>query len=66
VDCKTGKKLVVINPKYFRPTEVDLLLGDYTKANSELGWSPVVKFEELVRIMMSSDLNYVEKLAAKH
>jgi GDPmannose 4,6-dehydratase len=66
VDSKSGKKLVVIDPKYFRPTEVDLLLGDYRKANSELGWSPAVKFEELVRIMMSSDMNYVENLVTKH
>ena len=51
------KKYVEIDPKYFRPTEVDLLLGDSTKAQKVLGWKPKVKFPELVKMMVDSDLN---------
>lgn len=51
----TGKAVVGINPRYFRPTEVELLLGDYSKARQILGWKPTVTFEELVRIMVESD-----------
>lgn len=57
IDKKTGKTVVKIDPKYFRPSEVDLLLGDPTKANNILGWKAKVKFEELVKIMMKYDLN---------
>ena len=46
-----------VDPRYFRPTEVDLLLGDPTKAREELGWTPRVEFEELVRTMVEEDLN---------
>lgn len=56
VDEITGQTIIEINPKYFRPAEVDLLLGDYTKAKTILGWEPKVKFEELVKIMMKHDL----------
>jgi GDPmannose 4,6-dehydratase len=49
-------KYVVIDKRYFRPAEVDLLLGDSTKAKKKLGWEPKVKFKELVRIMVDSDL----------
>lgn len=55
VDTKTGKVIVQIDPTYFRPAEVDLLLGDATKAKQELRWEPNVKFEELVRIMMEGE-----------
>lgn len=48
---------VEIDPKYFRPTEVDVLLGDATKAKTRLGWTPRVGFEELVRMMVDADLN---------
>lgn len=51
-----GKLIIEIDEKYYRPSEVDVLLGDYTKAKNELGWEPKVKFEELVRIMMKHDL----------
>jgi GDPmannose 4,6-dehydratase len=51
----TGKKVVAINPKYFRPTEVDLLIGDYSKAKEKLGWEPKTKFKDLVRIMVEAD-----------
>jgi GDPmannose 4,6-dehydratase len=50
-----GKEVVGINPRYFRPTEVDLLIGDYTKAKEKLGWQPKVTFKELVRIMVEAD-----------
>ena len=54
-DTKTGKVLVEIDPKYFRPTEVEHLLGDPTKAKEKLGWKAEVKFEELVKIMVEAD-----------
>ena len=47
---------VEIDPKYFRPTEVDYLLSDPSKAREKLGWQPRVKFHELVRIMLDADL----------
>jgi GDPmannose 4,6-dehydratase len=46
---------VVIDPKYFRPAEVELLIGDYSKAKKQLGWEPKVKFKELVKIMVDGD-----------
>jgi len=56
-----GKTLVAVNPKYFRPAEVDQLLGDPTKAKTLLGWNPrKTPFEELVRIMVEHDLEYVK------
>jgi len=54
-DAATGREVVRIDPRYFRPTEVDLLLGDPSKARNKLGWAPKVKFEELVTIMVDSD-----------
>ncbi|MCU0846289.1 MAG: GDP-mannose 4,6-dehydratase [Spirochaetes bacterium] len=56
-DSKTGKPLVKVNPKFFRPAEVELLLGDFTKARTRLGWEPRVKFKELVEIMIKRDLD---------
>jgi GDPmannose 4,6-dehydratase len=50
------KEYVKIDPKYFRPTEVDLLIGDSSKAKKELGWTPKVSFKELVRMMVIEDL----------
>jgi len=50
------KQFVEIDPRYFRPTEVDLILGDSSKAKHKLGWVPRVKFKELVRIMIDADL----------
>jgi GDPmannose 4,6-dehydratase len=46
---------VTIDPRYFRPSEVDVLIGDYTKAKEQLGWEPAVRFEELVRMMVDAD-----------
>lgn len=56
VDRKSGQTLVEIDPRYFRPTEVDLLLGDPTKARTQLGWQHTTSFEELVHEMVDSDL----------
>ncbi|MET4323553.1 GDP-mannose 4,6-dehydratase [Bradyrhizobium sp. RT5a] len=56
VDAKSGKTLVKIDPTYFRPTEVDLLVGDASKASEVLGWKPKRTFAELVAEMMASDL----------
>nr|CAD7423292.1 unnamed protein product [Timema monikensis] len=57
----TGVVRVRINPKYFRPTEVDLLLGDPSKAKEKFGWTPKVTFKELVKDMMDSDLELMKK-----
>ena len=59
---KTGDVIIEIDPKYYRPTEVDLLIGDPTKAKKELGWESKVKFEELIKIMIKADL---EKVASR-
>jgi GDPmannose 4,6-dehydratase len=56
VDKKTGKTIIEIDPKYFRPAEVDLLIGDAKKAKDILGWEPKVKFSELVKIMVDDEL----------
>lgn len=56
IDRKTGKVLVKVDPTYFRPTEVELLIGDASKARQILGWSPKRKFTELVSEMVTSDL----------
>ena len=56
-----GKEVVAVDPRYFRPTEVDLLLGDPTKAETKLGWSREYRLEELVNDMMASDLKLMTK-----
>lgn len=56
-DEKTGKVVVKVDPAYYRPTEVDLLLGNPAKAKEKLGWTPTVTFEKLVEIMVKSDLD---------
>lgn len=61
-DVKTGKPLIVINPKYFRPAEVDTLLGDASKARQKLGWKPKTTFEQLVSLMVDYD---IEKFAER-
>jgi GDPmannose 4,6-dehydratase len=60
-DSGTGKTLVQIDPRYFRPTEVDYLLGDPSKARSKLGWEPTVSFDELVKMMVREDLKEAER-----
>lgn len=61
VDAKTGDLLIEIDKNYFRPTEVDLLIGDPSKAKKILGWEPKVTFKELVKIMVEADSIMVEK-----
>ena len=56
-----GRELIVVDPKYFRPTEVDILIGDATKANSKLGWTPEYTLNELVKEMMESDLQLMKR-----
>jgi GDPmannose 4,6-dehydratase len=58
---KTGRELVCVDPRYFRPTEVDLLLGDATKAHDKLGWKPRHTLDDLVKDMMQSDLQLMKK-----
>ncbi|MBD3248790.1 GDP-mannose 4,6-dehydratase [Candidatus Woesearchaeota archaeon] len=55
-----GKVIISIDPKYFRPTEVEHLLGDASKAKKELGWEPKVKFKELVKRMVEADLELIK------
>jgi GDPmannose 4,6-dehydratase len=55
-----GRALVAVSPRYFRPSEVEHLRGDATKARRELGWSPTVTFESLVQMMTDADLSTVE------
>ncbi|WP_297272576.1 GDP-mannose 4,6-dehydratase [uncultured Bacteroides sp.] len=63
IDRKTGKVLVEVDPKYFRPAEVEQLLGDPTKARTLLGWNPrQTSFEQLVKIMAAHDMKFVRKL----
>ena len=57
----TGRTLVRVDPRYFRPTEVDLLLGDPTKAREELGWEAKTPLNELVRVMVDHDLEEEER-----
>ncbi|MGC8824792.1 MAG: GDP-mannose 4,6-dehydratase [Bacteroidales bacterium] len=59
---KTGKTIIKIDPAYFRPTEVDLLVGDYSKAKKLLGWEPKTTFKELVKIMVQADWERVQKI----
>jgi GDPmannose 4,6-dehydratase len=61
IDSATGKALVEIDPRYFRPAEVDLLLGDPTKAITKLGWKPKVQLPELVKMMVSNDMKLAER-----
>ena len=61
VDINTGKTIVRVDSRYFRPTEVETLLGDSTKAREKLGWTPKFSFEELVKEMVTCDLNDAKK-----
>ncbi len=60
-DKATGKVVVKVNPDFFRPAEVDILIGDPTKADTVLGWERQIKFDELVERMVKNDLELVEK-----
>ena len=61
IDKATGRTVVRIDPRYFRPTEVDTLLGDASKAKRQLGWAPEVTFDALVREMIDSDSKLAER-----
>jgi GDPmannose 4,6-dehydratase len=56
VDSETGEVLIEIDPRYFRPTEVDILIGDPSKASEKLGWEAKIQFEELVKMMVKEDM----------
>lgn len=60
-DQRTGVCLVAVDPRYYRPTEVETLLGDSTKAQEKLGWVPKISFEELVKEMVKEDLKLAQK-----
>lgn len=60
IDKASGKSIIEVDKNYFRPTEVDLLIGDASKAKKILGWEPKVKFEELVKKMIQSDFEKVK------
>jgi GDPmannose 4,6-dehydratase len=61
INSKTSKVLVEVDPRYFRPTEVESLLGDASKAKNKLGWQPEISFENLVKEMVASDLAEAKK-----
>jgi GDPmannose 4,6-dehydratase len=67
-DAETGQRIVAVDPRYFRPTEVETLLGDPTKAREKLGWVPKITFEEMVQEMMENDLTLAKRdaLVRKH
>ena len=60
IDRKTNKTIVSVDPMYFRPAEVDELVGDASKAKRKIGWAPKTSFKELVNIMMEHDLRLVK------
>jgi len=59
--ASTGEVVVEVDPRYYRPTEVELLIGDATKARTILGWVPKTHFRELVRLMVQADLEKVQR-----
>jgi GDPmannose 4,6-dehydratase len=61
IDAKTGNVVVAVDPRYFRPTEVETLLGDPSKAHEKLGWTPKISFEEMVQEMMQTDLELARR-----
>nr|MBP6673398.1 GDP-mannose 4,6-dehydratase [Bacteroidota bacterium] len=61
IEKATGKVLVAVDPKYYRPTEVDLLIGDATKAKQMLGWEAKTKFADLARLMAKADFELVKR-----
>ena len=66
IDTRTGRVLVEVDPKYFRPCEVEQLLGDPTKAKTLLGWNPTkTPFQTLVKLMVDHDMKFVRKLHMK-
>jgi GDPmannose 4,6-dehydratase len=63
IDTESGQILIETDPRYFRPTEVDLLIGDATKARERLGWRPTISFDALVSEMVNSDLDLISREA---
>jgi len=61
IDTKTGRTVAKVDPRYFRPTEVDTLLGDSTKARTKLGWKPEISFDNLVKEMITEDLEIARR-----
>ncbi len=61
IDIDTGRVIVEVDPRYFRPTEVDLLLGDSSKARAKLGWEPRVQLPELIAMMVDADMAEAER-----
>jgi GDPmannose 4,6-dehydratase len=61
IDVATGKTVVKVDPKYYRPIDIDSVLGDASKARKEMGWEPAVKFDQLVEIMMKADVAAARK-----
>jgi GDPmannose 4,6-dehydratase len=61
IDKKTGRTLVRVDPRYFRPTEVETLLGDPSKAKQKLGWAAEVTFDQLVTEMVAADLDAAKR-----
>jgi len=60
-DSETGDLIVSVDSRYFRPTEVDSLLGDPTKARDKLGWKPKITFKEMVHEMMENEINVAKR-----
>jgi GDPmannose 4,6-dehydratase len=56
-----GRVIVAVDPRYYRPAEVDLLIGDYSKAKRKLGWSPKTGFVELARLMVDADIHLLRR-----
>jgi GDPmannose 4,6-dehydratase len=61
IDVASGAVLVEIDPRYFRPTEVEMLIGDPTKATTKLGWKPKVQLPELIKMMVTNDIQLTER-----
>jgi GDPmannose 4,6-dehydratase len=61
IEAGSGRCIVAVDPRYFRPAEVETLLGDPTKAREQLGWTPKTSFEELVNEMVIADLRTAER-----
>mgnify|MGYP001222050217 CR=1 FL=1 len=61
IDTKTGKTVIMIDSNYFRPTEVDVLIGDSSKARSQLGWESKTTLRDTIKLMVSSDLKKIKK-----
>jgi len=66
IDTRSGKSVVRVDPRYFRPTEIELLVGDATKARALLGWQPSIDFDELVEVMVKADMALARKKLARN